>query len=483
MTTRFTSRRAVSAAALILFLCGLWFKATTDSESRSEAGRDVSQDHAGPSALLAPVSLEESYPHQIEPQSTLYSVLRELNIAAPTIHAIVTAAKPVIDLGRLRPGTRFRLIPHARALGVSEGSGGAPGTLGTFGKFGTPGTSKISGIPRVLADPKARETHQELGGIRFWISPIEKVEIRKVDETWVAEKIIEPVETRVVTFRGLVETTLWESAEKVQMDPNLIVELAEIFAWQVDFAREVRPQDRWRLSVEQKWVKGQPIGWGAILAAEYENAGELHNAVLFRPNGESKGYFAMDGTSLRRMFLKSPIRYGRISSRFTRRRFHPVLKVNRPHLGVDYAAPIGTPVRAVGSGTITHAGWLGGGGRTVKIRHNSVYNTAYLHLSRFAAGVRPGSRVEQGQVIGFVGTTGLSTGPHLHFEFKQNGRVVDPLGHKFPSADPVPAQDMAQFKEDARSLLRSLPDWENLVSMREPASLPAARREKAGEPL
>src|SRR5690606_23845960 len=136
---------------------------------------------------------------------------------------------------------------------------------------------------------------------------------------------------------------------------------------------------------------------------------ELHQAALFRLNGEEMGYFTPKGTSLRRMFLKSPIRYGRITSGFNLKRFHPVLKVNRPHVGVDYAAPIGTPIRAVGDGVVTHAAWSGGGGNVIKIRHNSTYETAYKHLSRFASGLRKGARVQQGQVIGYVGNTGLST--------------------------------------------------------------------------
>ncbi len=376
-------------------------------------------------------TVEELYPYIIAPRSTLSSVLTNLGVNHQVIHQIVEAAKPVSNLANLLPGTRFQLKHE-------------PGIVDSH-------------LP-------------SLTSIKFWFSRVESLEIKKVDNVWVAEKFTEPIELRTVTFAGSVSTTIWESAVAAQMDPSLISELAEVFAWQVDFAREVRIHDRWRISVEQKVVKGEPIGWGSILAAEYENQGRLHSAALFRVNGESRGYFAPDGTSLRRMFLKSPIRYGRISSRFNRKRFHPILNVSRAHLGVDYAAPTGTPIRAVGNGVISSAGWSGGGGKVIKIRHNSTYSTAYKHLSKFAPGIRAGSIVTQGQTIGYVGSTGLSTGPHLHFEFYAGGRFVDPLGQKFPSADPVPHDLLMQFQADAGTHFKTLPDWGDVhVTRSEPA--------------
>lgn len=364
-----------------------------------------------------PSSIEELFPYTIPPRSTLNSALRELDLSSLTIHQIVEAAKPVSNLGRLNAGVRFQLYYSA---GPQE----------------------------------------ELIGIQFRFSPTERLVVQNLNGEWKAEKITEEVETKVVTFVGTVTSSLWESAAQAKMDPNLISDLAEVFAWQVDFSREVRVNDRWRISVEQKFVQGEPVGWGSILAAEYENAGQKYAAILFQINEKERGYFAPDGTSLRRMFLKSPIRYGRISSRFTTKRFHPILQYNRPHLGVDYAAPIGTPIRAVGEGTIAEAGFRGGAGNMIKIRHNSTYATAYKHLSGFAKGVRSGSRVQQGQIIGYVGNTGLSTGPHLHFEFFQNGKYVDPLGRKFPSAEPVPTEMMTQFQTELASLMASLPAWD-----------------------
>jgi murein DD-endopeptidase MepM/ murein hydrolase activator NlpD len=372
--------------------------------------------------LPKPLSVEELYPHIIEPRSTLSSALGALGVAPRTIYDIVEAARPVNDLGSLLPGTRFQIFQTSAAI-------------------------------------------PELTGIKFRFSPVEMLELKKTGEVWSAEKITVPVEIRIVTFSGVVKSSLWDSAVQAKMDPNLISELADVFAWQVDFAREVRVNDRWRISVEQRWAQGEAIGWGSILAAEYENAGQLYAAALFRMEGKDLGYFAPDGSSLRRMFLKSPLRYSRISSRFTHKRFHPILNISRAHLGVDYAAPRGTPIRAVGSGTVTFAAWNGGAGRAIKIRHNSVYMTAYKHLSGFAKGIRAGTKVQQGQIIGYVGSTGLSTGPHLHFEFFKSGRYVDPLGQKFPSADPVPVEYLTQFKSESNTLLKGLPQWEGQVEV------------------
>jgi murein DD-endopeptidase MepM/ murein hydrolase activator NlpD len=262
-----------------------------------------------------------------------------------------------------------------------------------------------------------------------------------------------------MSFSGTVTNSLWNSARESQMDPYLISEMTEIFAWQVDFAREVRVNDKWRITVEQKIVRGRPTSWGRIVAAEYNNAGNLYTALLFVKNGEEIGYFTPEGKSLKKIFLKSPIKYSRISSHFNRRRFHPLLKFVRPHLGVDYAAPYGTEIRAVGDGVVTFAEWNGGGGKTIKIRHNSTYSTHYKHLSRFASNLRSGTKVKQGQVIGYVGSTGMSTGPHLHFEFWENNRYVDPLGKSFPVANPIPSHLMSEFVRRSSLLLESLPHW------------------------
>jgi murein DD-endopeptidase MepM/ murein hydrolase activator NlpD len=367
----------------------------------------------------APKKTDQPFPYLLPPGSTLSDELKRLGVNDKTISELVIAAKPVINLGRLRAGTHFQLT-H-------------------------------------LTDPSS-----ELVGVDFQMTPIQSIRMKKVNGTWSARTETETVTSKVVTFSGTVRSNLWESAESAKMDPELIAQLAEIFGWQVDFAREVRLGDRWRLTVEQKFVNEKTIGWGPILAAEYQNGKKTYNAVLFKLGDNSEGYFAEDGSSMRRAFLKSPIRYGRITSRYSTHRFHPILKFTRPHLGVDYGAPVGTPVRAVGDGVVTFAGIQGDSGKTLKIRHNSTFQTVYRHLSGYDKSIRTGVHVKQGQSVAYVGKTGLATGPHLHFEFWMNGKVIDPLKLNAPASDPVPQERMAEFKAHAESVLKTLPPWNSL---------------------
>ncbi|MFP5519985.1 MAG: peptidoglycan DD-metalloendopeptidase family protein [Bdellovibrionia bacterium] len=371
------------------------------------------------------LTLEERFPYVFPKNTTLSEEFKKLDISPAVIHQIVHAAKEHRDLARIKPGTRFQ-----------------------------------------LSFDESNPEDKQLKSVHFRFSPREELIVSWQNHgQWVAEFIQKEVTTEIVTFKGTVTNTLWESAADAQMDSRLIADLAEIFAWQVDFSREVQVNDRWRLSVEKELVEGEFVGWGSVLSAEYINQEETHTAILYRQEGRDVGYFAPDGSSLRRMFLKSPIEFGRISSRFNRARFHPVLKTRRPHNGVDYAAPVGTPIRAVGDGVIDFAGWGGGGGNVIKIRHNSVYQTNYMHLSRFAKGIKRGTRVQQGQLIGYVGSTGLSTGPHLHFEFFVNGRHVDPLGQKFPKSEPISSKDLADFTKQKQTFISFLPAWEREASL------------------
>lgn len=379
--------------------------------------RNVASDNEVAAVVEIPqLPVDQRYPFVMPAKSSLSVELSKHSLDHRDIHAVVEAAKPYRNLARIGAGTRYQVF-------------------------------------------RTQDQESTVEAIRFRFSPVDILFITKKDGQWTAEEITKPIETRIVTYTGVVRTSLWDSAVEAKMNPSLIAELAEIFAWQVDFAREVQVNDRWRLSVEQELVSGEVVGLGTILSAEYINVENTHTAILFKKENQKLGYFSPEGDSLRRMFLKSPIQYGRISSRFQKARFHPILNTNRPHLGVDYAAPTGTPIRAVGDGVITLAGWSGGGGNVIKLRHNSTYETAYKHLSRFAKGVKSGTRVTQGQVIGYVGTTGLSTGPHLHFEFFVNGRFVDPLGQKFPTAAPIPTNNLAEFMESQKLLLAHLPEW------------------------
>jgi murein DD-endopeptidase MepM/ murein hydrolase activator NlpD len=227
-------------------------------------------------------------------------------------------------------------------------------------------------------------------------------------------------------------------------EDQLALDLAEIFAWDVDFHTELQRGDSFRVAVEKLTLDGRFCRYGRILSAEFTRGTRLLRAVWFEGSQASAGYYTPEGTPLRKAFLRSPLKFSRISSGFTRSRFHPILHTSRPHLGVDYAAPVGTAVRAAGDGVVVQAGWMGGYGKAVRIRHANGYETLYGHLSRFQ--VARGTRVAQGQVIGAVGRTGLATGPHLDYRMLRNGVFINPLKLQSPPAEPVPARERPAFE-------------------------------------
>jgi len=240
--------------------------------------------------------------------------------------------------------------------------------------------------------------------------------------------------------------------------------LVDIFAWDIDFARDLRSGDSFRVLTEERYdTQGHPIG-SVIMAAEFVNQGHTYRAIRYTfPDGRV-GYYTPDGKNMRKTYLKAPVKYTRISSRFSLHRFHPILGYTRAHKGVDYAAPMGTPIHAVGDGRVLFAGWRGGYGRFVLIRHlNRRDSTGYGHMRRFAKGIHRGVRVHQGQVIGYVGMSGLATGPHVHFEFRINGRAVNPLTIKRTPAAPLPAAQMVRFRNISDRYLQAMAPGRNLA--------------------
>lgn len=233
-------------------------------------------------------------------------------------------------------------------------------------------------------------------------------------------------------IEGELRGSLYESFLAAGSDANLCMRYADLLAWQVDFLTEPRAGDRFRVLVQELRLRGEVLGFGKILVAEYAGENVFARATRWTDGDGTLDWYDDEGKSVRRAFLKSPLNYRRISSRFSARRRHPILKTVRPHWGVDYAAPAGTPVSALGAGVVAFAGRKGGYGNYIEVRHNSTYTTCYGHLRRFGKGIRRGARVEQGQVIGYVGSTGLSTGPHLDFRVKRHGGFIDPLRLEAP---------------------------------------------------
>jgi murein DD-endopeptidase MepM/ murein hydrolase activator NlpD len=243
---------------------------------------------------------------------------------------------------------------------------------------------------------------------------------------------------------GIIETSLWESMINEGIHPMVATRLSEIFAWTVDFFG-LQKGDSFKVIYEEQFIDNKSIGADRIFGAQFTWAGKTITAIPFIQDGQET-FFDNEGNSLRKAFLKAPLKFSRISSRFSSSRMHPILRIRRPHFGVDYAAPIGTPVQAIGDGRVISATTENGSGKMVRIVHNSVYSTAYLHLSRFGNGIHAGAQVKQGDIIGFVGSSGLSTGPHLDFRFYRNGSPVDPLSVEAPPVEPVSEDNMERFE-------------------------------------
>ena len=255
---------------------------------------------------------------------------------------------------------------------------------------------------------------------------------------------------------GKIIDALYIAGQKAGLPDRITMRLADIFAWDIDFALDIREGDSFRVLYEEHRLDGKRIGYGDILIAEFTNQGDRYRAVRYTNSKGKTAYYSTDGKSLRKAFLRTPVEFARISSHFNLKRRHPVLNKIRAHKGVDYAAPHGTSIKTVGDGKIIFAGKKGGYGNVVIIQHGQRYQTLYAHMRGFARGIRQGKEVLQGQVIGYVGMTGLATGPHLHYEFRVNGNHVNPVTVKFPNASPIASAEMSRFKKHSGQLLANL---------------------------
>lgn len=342
---------------------------------------------------------------KFRPGATLAGVLAAADVDSGIAQEIVRAAREGFDIRRLRAGRTYRVYLDDEDLPL---------------------------LFRYQAD---RQT--------AWL-------VARTDEGWTARVVTIPYRTRARYVRAEIHGSLEGSLARTPLGRAGAVDVArkvaDLFAWDVDFAVDLRPGDRVDLVLQERRLEDEVVGYGDILAAELSVRGVPFRAVRFERQAGAVSYFTPDGDSIRRAFLRSPVRYTRISSRFTRRRYHPILKVNRPHRGVDYVAPPGTPVQATSDGLVTFAGRGGQAGNYVKIRHGGSYTSWYLHLSRFADRIRVGREVVQGEVIGYVGKTGLATSHHLHYQLsRSDGTFVDPLSVQAPAADPVPDGEWGAF--------------------------------------
>jgi murein DD-endopeptidase MepM/ murein hydrolase activator NlpD len=373
--------------------------------------RDDSQDKTAPGLLAALVSSqgEQVREGRIEPKDTIGKALAREGLAPVTIATIQRQLKTTFDFRRVRAGHTYRLVLDSR------------GALESF---------------------------------QYKVSATEHYWLERRGKSWRAWREESDVRREQNRVTGVVTTSLHDSIEDRVGPANerLAQDFAGIFAWDLDFSRGVQPGDQYGIVYERTYApqgKGQErsLGPGRILAAQYRGAGGEFAAVYYETAPGEGGYYRPDGTSVQGAFLAAPLNFSRITSSFSYARFHPILRRTRPHLGVDYAAPVGTPIWSVANGVVSYAGWMRGYGRIVKIQHSDGYETYYTHLSRFANGLRVGQPVRQKQVIGFVGSSGLATGPHTCFRITKDGSYVDPLRVRIEGrGNRIPQSQWAAFK-------------------------------------
>ncbi|NWF54541.1 MAG: M23 family metallopeptidase, partial [Syntrophaceae bacterium] len=347
---------------------------------------------------------------EITKGQTLSSALRAQALPKDLVEVICRHLQAVVNLRRIKPGDSFevRLSPQGAFLNLTY-------------------TASPLDIYQLSLNP---------GG------------------DWIAVKKEVPVDRYWVKVSGEISASLFEAMDRLGEKDSLIMDFADIFAWEIDFHKDPQPGDRFEMVVEKYLVGDSFVRYGRILYAEYQRETQKHQALYFAPPGARGDYYTPQGESLRKALLRSPLKFTRISSGYTRSRPHPILGGSRPHLGVDYAAPPGTPVWAVADGTVTFCGWNGGYGKQVIIRHAKGYQSMYGHLSGYGPGISRGKTVRQKQIIGYVGSTGLSTGPHLDFRLTQNGVPRNPLKDVSPRAPALTREQMPEFQRFTDPLLR-----------------------------
>ena len=401
--------RKISTALLILFVFAF-------------ACSDVKEQAKAPISEKPPVLKKQCYEYGIncddfilikdtvQPQQNLSNILSRYKVPNAVIHAVAFSSRPVFDVRKIKAGNPFCIIRHNNPM------------------------------------QKVRYFVYEINDVDFVVFKLE-------DPTTVflGKK---PVCIEIKTVSESIESSLWETLTEKEIDPELAIKLSEIYAWTIDF-HHLQKGDRFQAIFEKKFIKGKPIGLGRIKAARFYHKGKSFYAFYFEQDGHDS-YFDEQANSLEKAFLKAPIKFSRITSGYTKRRFHPILKKYKTHFGIDYAAKTGTPIMSTGDGVVMKTGYDSKNGRYVKIKHNGIYTTQYLHMSRIARKIKPRAKVKQGDIIGYVGSTGLATGPHLCYRFWKNGRQVDPFKEDIPSIEPVKKENLQQFNQQMAELNQQL---------------------------
>jgi murein DD-endopeptidase MepM/ murein hydrolase activator NlpD len=303
---------------------------------------------------------------------------------------------------------------------------------------------------------KVSHTEGDIKELTRKVSETQTMHVVRDDAGFTVKMIDNPVEVRTRTATATIDSSLFQAAEAAKISDNIALKLANVFAWDIDFVLDIREGDRFTAVYEQIYQDGKYLHDGEVLAAEFVNNGKTYRAVRFVADSGNAGYYTPNGLAMRKAFLRAPVEFSRVSSAFNPHRLHPILNTIRGHMGTDYAAPTGTPVHAAGDGRVSFAGTKGGYGNALVLAHGGNVSTLYGHMSRFARNMRVGTHVQQGEVIGYVGMTGLATGPHLHYEFLMNGVHKNPQTVQLPGAEPLRAADLERFRASSAPLIADL---------------------------
>lgn len=377
----------------------------------SSTSTSVISEITEPATDVKPASSLNWTDYQIKPGDNLAAIFKQHNLTPALLHRIVNSSETAACLAKIRPGQSVHF---------------------------------------------AMSQDQRLQQLKLERSRISTLRITLSDTDITAEELTRDLESRKKSTRGRIKSSLFLDGQAAGLSDRLIMELAKVFGWDIDFALDVMPGDSFIVIYDEQYLDNEKYADGSILAAEFINQGKVFRAVRYTDQEGNSSYYDDTGHAKMRAFIRTPVKFSRISSGFTRKRWHPVLKKWRSHKGVDYAAPRGTPIKAAGTGKVVFKGKKGGYGNVIFLRHGGKYTTVYGHLSKFAKNLQKGGKVKQGQVIGYVGSTGLATGPHLHYEFRVNGVHRNPLTVKLPKSIPLPKKKMEDFKHQTASVLAAL---------------------------
>ncbi|MDD2562652.1 MAG: peptidoglycan DD-metalloendopeptidase family protein [Salinivirgaceae bacterium] len=421
----------LAIVVIMLFAIGFlhWKQIKMDTEIVAQETTEIEQEPVFEPTYMYGIPVDSMMVIQgtIKRNETFAGILRKYNIANNTIASLIKMSDTIFDLRTIRAGNPYVLIcsTDTTPLHFVYEQDKVNYILFTFGDS-----------MKIAAEKK------------------EIILVRKIAS-------------------GIIESNLWNTMIDFGINPIMSIELSEIYAWSIDFFG-LQKGDHFSVIYDEEYVDTIPVGIGKIYSAIFNHQNKEFYAIQFTQDNGT-GYFDEKGESLQRAFLKAPLRFSRISSRFSHSRLHPVLKIRRPHHGVDYAAPAGTPVYSVGDGVIIAVKYTKQGGKTLKVKHNSVYTTGYLHLSNYAKGIKTGSHVKQGQLIGYVGSTGLATGPHLDFRFWKNGQAIDPLKVESPTVEPIKKINREEYEKIKNEMIENLIEADNLLHEKYPNRLKAHR--------